>query len=302
MRHAIDSLPRPARRPAGGLGLALACAATAAAAAAMAAWPAQAGVNFWTPLGPDGGSIDTLAASPAQPGLLYATSFAGLFRSADGGATWVRKSRGLVGYVTGVVADPQSAGTVYAIGEFGLVRSVDAAASWSLLPQLPGSDAFIASSALAIDPQSPATMYAGGYSFVWKSVDTGATWTKLTAAGRSFATVAVDPGNPATVFAFDDLDGVLLRSPDGGATWEEKDTGLSFAGFSNGGPPLQLAFDLTTVPETSYLAFRNQQGDGVTWRSTDAGDSWQPAGPAAIRWRRARAWSMPAPARAWTAA
>jgi len=279
MRHAIDRLPHPARRPGGGIALALACAAAVAAAQAMTAWPAHAGVNFWTPLGPDGGSIDTLTASPAQPGLLYATSLAGLFRSADGGATWARMSRGLVGFVGGVVADPQSAATVYAIDEFGLVKSVDAAASWTLLGQLPGSDALLASSALAIDPQSPATMYAGGYSSVWKSVDAGATWTRLAAAGRSFATVAVDPGNPATVFAFDDLEGVLLRSTDGGATWEEKDTGLSFAGFSYSDPPLQLAFDLTTVPETSYLALRNDHGDGVTWRSTDSGDSWQPAGP-----------------------
>ncbi len=276
MRHAIDRLPRPARRSAGGLVPAL---AFAAAAAAAAAWPAHAGVDFWTPLGPDGGAIDTLAVSPAQPGLLYASSLAGLFRSADGGATWVRMSRGLVGFVSGVVADPRSAATVYAIDELGLARSVDGAASWSLLSQLPGSDAFLAGSALAIDPQSPATMYGGGYSFLWKSVDAGATWTKLPAAGRSFATVAVDPGNPSTVFAFDNLDGVLLRSTDGGATWEEKDTGVSFASFSYVDPPLQLAFDLSTVPETSYLAFRNDRGDGVTWRSTDAGDSWQPAGP-----------------------
>ncbi|HXO42455.1 MAG TPA: hypothetical protein VN999_13460 [Thermoanaerobaculia bacterium] len=276
MRHAIDRLPRPTPRPAGGLALAL---AFAVAAAAAAAWPAHAGVNFWTPLGPDGGSIDTLAASPAQPGLLYATSLAGLFRSADGGATWARMSRGLEGFVSGVVADPQSAATVYVIGELGLARSVDGAATWSLLGQLPGSDALLGGPALAIDPQSPATMYGGGYLFVWKSVDAGATWTKLPAAGRSFATVAVDPGNPSTVFAVDNLDGVVLRSTDGGATWEEKDTGLSFAGFSYSDPPPQLAFDLSTVPETSYLAFRNDHGDGVTWRSTDGGNSWQPAGP-----------------------
>lgn len=273
MRHAVRRLPRPAPRPAGLLVLALALAAAAAA------WPAHAGVNFWTPLGPDGGSIDSLAASPAQPGLLYASSFAGLFRSADGGGTWVRMSRGLVGYVSGVVADPQSAATVYAIGEFGLARSSDAAASWGLLPALSQSDAILADSALAIDPHSPATMYGGGFSSVWKSADAGATWTRLPAQGRAFETVALDPANPATVFAFDKLDGVLLRSTDGGGTWEKKDKGLSFTGLSYFDPPLRLAFDLSTVPETLYLAFRNDHGDGVTWRSTDAGESWQLAGP-----------------------
>ncbi|HXO43294.1 MAG TPA: hypothetical protein VN999_17720 [Thermoanaerobaculia bacterium] len=267
MRHAGGTLPRPTLRHAGLLALALAAAAL----------PAHAGVNVWTPLGPDGGQIDALVAAPTQPGPLYATSFGGVFRSEDAGATWVRISGGdLAGYVTGVVADPVTPATVYAFGEFGLARSTDAAATWTVLPPLSQGDAITGSLALAIDPHSPATLYGGSQSGVWKSTDAGATWTRLSATARGVQTVAVDPANPSIVFAFAKLAGVLLRSADGGATWEEKDTGLSLPTISDS--PLLLAFDPSTVPETLYLAVELDRR-GFTWRSTDAGDSWQQVGP-----------------------
>ncbi|MBV8202713.1 MAG: hypothetical protein JOZ15_19015 [Acidobacteria bacterium] len=83
---------------------------------AAAAGPARAGVNFWTPLGPDGGNVDALAAVPAQPGVLFAGSFGGgVFRSADGGASWVHASRGITDLtVTALAVDPRSPDTVYA--------------------------------------------------------------------------------------------------------------------------------------------------------------------------------------------
>src|SRR5437588_179201 len=83
-----------------------ACALALTLAAAAAARPARAGVNAWTSLGPDGGPAAALAASAAQPGLLYAGSTgSGVYRSEDGGATWVAGSGGF-GSVKALVADP----------------------------------------------------------------------------------------------------------------------------------------------------------------------------------------------------
>src|ERR1700680_14139 len=84
--------------PAGALILALAGASS----------PVHAGVNLWTPIGPDGGSVVDLAVSRAQPPRVYGGSAGGgFYRSEDGGAPWVRASRGIDRLVA---ASPASCG------------------------------------------------------------------------------------------------------------------------------------------------------------------------------------------------
>jgi photosystem II stability/assembly factor-like uncharacterized protein len=188
--------------------------------------PAAGGVNVWTPIGPDGGSINALAASPAQPGLLYAGSSdgSGLYRSEDGGASWVRVSRGLDVFVTTVLADPQAPATVYVLANSRLWKSLDAGATWTAAPP-PKRQVGIES--LAIDPRTPAILYAGTTSGVWKSADGGATWKKLPAGDGDFTAIAVDPSSPSTVYALALSGGRLLRSADSGATWAERGAGLT---------------------------------------------------------------------------
>ncbi len=49
--------------------------------------PAQAAPT-WQPLGPSGGSIDEIQASPSAPDTLFALAQGDLFRSNDGGVRW----------------------------------------------------------------------------------------------------------------------------------------------------------------------------------------------------------------------
>ena len=81
----------------------------------------------------------------------------GLFRSADGGATWAKLD--LPGdpfefYLVGV--DPQ--GRLYAGATAGLVRSIDGGATWHALPTAGLSPVV---SVLAFDPQNPNHLFAG---------------------------------------------------------------------------------------------------------------------------------------------
>src|SRR5271157_1078157 len=81
----------------------------------------------------------------------------GLFRSADGGATWAKLD--LPGdpfqfQLLGV--DPQ--GTLYAGATAGLVRSMDSGATWIALPTAGLSSGV---SVLAFDPQNPNHLFAG---------------------------------------------------------------------------------------------------------------------------------------------
>jgi photosystem II stability/assembly factor-like uncharacterized protein len=81
----------------------------------------------------------------------------GLFRSADGGATWAKLD--LPGdpfqfQLLGV--DPQ--GTLYALATAGLVRNMDGGATWNALPTAGLSSGV---SVLAFDPQNPNHLFAG---------------------------------------------------------------------------------------------------------------------------------------------
>jgi len=263
MRHTATQLTR----------FALAAAVAPALALATGAAPAQAGVNFWTPLGPDGGSIVALATSPAQPSLVFAAAFgSGVFRSQDGGGTWVRASRGLDPSVESIAVDPQTPATVYAGSVSGIAKSVDGGASWG-----PAAGPSFAVS-LAVDPRSPSTLYAATFRQLAKSSDGGVSWVTLSAGSGEFSALAIDPARPATIYAvrfFGSLS--LLRSDDSGATWAERDAGLPLAS-ANVGVPVQLGVDPTTVPSTLYAAFEIGNTP-ATFRSTDSGDSWHPAGP-----------------------
>ena len=52
----------------------------------------------WTPVGPYGGTVLSLAIDPVTPSTLYAgTQFGGLFKSTNGGASWTAIGIGVFG-------------------------------------------------------------------------------------------------------------------------------------------------------------------------------------------------------------
>src|SRR5262249_28272825 len=78
--HSGEELPMPPERLlCRGFLFALALLLAAAGAA-----PVQAGVNVWTPIGPNGGPVFTLVVDPATPTTLYAATLGGVFKSQDG--------------------------------------------------------------------------------------------------------------------------------------------------------------------------------------------------------------------------
>jgi hypothetical protein len=75
---------------------------------------AEAGVNTWTPIGPEGGTVTLIAVAPSDPQIIYAlTSYDVLFSSVDGGGSWRFVSGGLS--LTALVVDPGNPQTLYAI-------------------------------------------------------------------------------------------------------------------------------------------------------------------------------------------
>jgi len=240
-----------------------------ASALALAALSALAD-GAWTPLGPFGGQVSSLAVDPSAPQTVYAaTQGGGVFKSTDGAATWQPAGSGLPSPFVGLLAiDPATPQTLYAGGDFGLAKSDDGAATWHslLLPS------FTAVSGLAIDPSAPRTLYAGVAAGVAKSTDGGATWEPAVssrALASPISALVVDPRRPSFVYAATSLVGVA-RSTDGGRTW------------THAGPLVGRVRALALAPQqtaTVYAGFAPNSGDDPNgtvglFVSKNGGRSW----------------------------
>jgi photosystem II stability/assembly factor-like uncharacterized protein len=158
----------------------------------------------------------------------------GVWRSDDGGQTWLPSSRGLTDLgITRLVASPDFArdDTVYALSRRGVFRSVDRGATWQSLadryaPLL--KDLTVSFNALALSPRfgQDHALLIGHSSGLWRSTDRGESWTNI-AGGPAASRLAYAPDsapNGVTVFAVT-FDGVQ-RSTDGGLTWSDYSSGL----------------------------------------------------------------------------
>lgn len=149
---------------------------------------------------------DVVYVGTSGRGRVSAQQQAGLFRSADGGATWVQLGSGypldntgnaldLANYlINAVIVDPDQPNILYLGSSAGVWLSADSGQNWSRV-----SDAGDARS-LVLDPSSPADariLYAGiSGSGVIQSTDGGATWTQILDASTPAvaAALAVVPG------------------------------------------------------------------------------------------------------------
>ena|SRR2546425_4079293 len=117
-----------------------------------------------------------------------------------------------------LVIDPTNPETVYAgTANGGVFKSDDGGQSWSRVPGL-----FAGIFALVIAPTSPATtVYAAGFG-VYKTTDGGQTWTSASVGITSqlVRNLAIDPTNPAVVFAGTEGGGVF-KTTDSGVTWQQ---------------------------------------------------------------------------------
>lgn len=239
--------------------------------------------------------LPTLVIDPQHPDTLYtAPSYSGVYKTTDGGASWVAVNSGLPGNsdnTTSLAIDPQNPNTVYAMDSFSLFKTTDGGASWRAVGSAPpGYD--WATAILLVDPQNPSTLYAGTFYGVLKSMNGGVTWANsgLPGAPRILG-LAFDSQAPSTIYALPvigrtrlpsgkccSLVGSLFKSMDGGANWVGIGTGLTGPDFdpqddcSCGYTHLGLGIDPAN-PDTLYVG---TYGAGI-FKSVDNGASWNAA-------------------------
>src|SRR5690348_5839980 len=171
------------------------------------------GGRTWKPLAPTSlPSLDLhgFAVDPNRPSTLYAAvAGEGLFRSTNGGVSFMEVSKDVGGMVMALGVTPN--GQILA-GDMqrGLLISRDGGASWrqSLKAQLAG---------LAINPKNPETILATGPGIL-RSTDGGRNWSVVARISAGAGPVAWSPSNPKLAYAVG-FDRLLYRSDDGGVTW-----------------------------------------------------------------------------------
>ncbi|GAB4519522.1 MAG: hypothetical protein Kow0047_30830 [Anaerolineae bacterium] len=228
----------------------------------------------WTLLGPiyPGGTVMALAAFQEQDrDIFLAATQTGIFRSEDGGRTWLPANEGLPTLQISALAFSPD-GTAFAGGlSGGIAISVDRGQSWYVTPSSGLEEAVVT---LAPSPRyaTDGTLLVGtDGSGVMRSADRGRTWSAANfhLPDLSVLALAVAPvwNRRETVFAAT-ADGVY-RSTNGARAW--RDAGLGLEG--------QVVQALAVSPnfDQDQIVFAGTESRGI-YRSTDGGRTWSHCG------------------------
>jgi hypothetical protein len=232
--------------------------------------------------------VRAFAVHPNRPGVLYAGTDAGIYRTENGGDRWMRLDTTFdpgKGWPSGVIVwsllihpdnpDLMFTGTCPS----GLYRSRDGGETWEKLDAAltPECAPIIYSrvTCLRADPNSPNTIWAGvEIDGAWRSDDAGDTWRRLDAGLSSLDIhdLVILPGPGRIVLTSTNND--LNISPDDGETWEPQHVKDSF--------PFAYCRGMAVKPDdplTLYLGNGNGPPGtaGAVQVSRDGGLSWRQA-------------------------
>ena len=220
----------------------------------------NAGVT-WTPIFDDQASysIGCVTIDPQDPEVIWVGTGEnvggrhvgygdGIYRSDDGGSTWVQKGLEASEHISKILIHPEDSNTLWVAaqgplwsqgGERGVFMTTDGGTTWE---RVLGDDAWVGATDLVIDPRDPDRLYA-------------ATWQRH----RNVA--AYMGGGPGTA---------LHRSTDGGRTWQKLTQGLPE------GPMGKIGLAISPQnPDVLYAAIELDRRTGAVYRSSDRGSSWE---------------------------
>jgi photosystem II stability/assembly factor-like uncharacterized protein len=272
---------------------------------AYAVYKSVNGGLSWSKAAAPASDISGLAVHPANPNRVFYATGDGVFRSADGGATWEANSGYL--YASSLAIDPLNPETLHAGSSPGCWRSTDGGISWVASSTPPagkglslavrgdrilyGSTAGLYRStnggvdyragqnglkasyiaALAAAASSPSTMFAAATSAgLYRSANGGANWTKLPDFDLcdTLFKIVVDPTDAKKVFVLAS-GGIqyVLRSADGGLTWNQVlvENIISLA-MAPSNPQILFAAGQIANPTATMGVFISKDG-GTTWTS-----------------------------------
>ncbi len=239
-------------------------------------------IQQWELLGLEGEAINAIAVDQFNENVIYAGSSSdfsagkvgGVFKSNDNGTAWDTLVRGIT--VRDIDIHPVNSDIVFVTGGInyltpqGLLKTIDGGVNWfradTNLTLFPEEGLMV----LAIDPLYPDTLYLGtGGVFggkLYKSADGGQTWeaigTDVDYLQDGITAIAIDPSNPDIIYVGTPWFGAILKSKDGGGSWNR----LNF-------PEVGIINDLLVHPDNSKTVYAGTWGSGF-YISRNSGESW----------------------------
>lgn len=230
------------------------------------------------PIGPEGGWVTALAASPTfdSDGRAWAATFGGhMFSGTNGAGSWSPSHAGETDpVVEALTASPSFSAdsTVFAAADEGVFKSTDAGNSWTLNSAGLGHHfcrVIVLSPSFASDHMAFVATDGG----VYRSTDSGVSWSApLDGTGSVISLAEVTSGSDAgTLLAGLDTGG-LEESVDGGAHWQAEAT------F----PTSRRVLSIVSLLGSGSSSFIAGTDDGI-WRQAGTGLSWQQVGASGDR-------------------
>jgi photosystem II stability/assembly factor-like uncharacterized protein len=214
-------------------------------------------------------------AGDTDPGRFWS---AGLYRSCNADGRWesIGDRIGVAPHVFAILTDPRRSGSITVATDDGLWRSDAAGETWRRL-DAPKPEHAIWS--LARHPSDLDTIFAGYEPCaIYRSTDDGMTWSKLPVIAtfpavsmhpdipKRVISIAIDPTDTKQIYASVEVGG-LLRSLDGGQSWENVIDGIySDEGF------VDVHSVIVNSQHSGQLTIATRFG---TFRSDDRGTHWR---------------------------
>jgi photosystem II stability/assembly factor-like uncharacterized protein len=268
----------------------------------------------WFPIFDDQptGSIGDVAVAPSNPDIIYVGSGEGIqrpdlsvgngvYKSTDGGKTWINTGLKDAQQIGGLAIDPNNENKVFvaALGhpygpneERGVYRTMDAGKTWERVLY---KDENTGAIQVTIDPNNSnivfAVMWAGRQgpwengawngkeSGLYKSTDGGTTWKKMTKGlptteqGLGRIGFCIAPSDSKRMYAT--LDATPLPDPERiGGIYRSDDAGESWNRIQTDGRLFSRGYDFAEVrvdPKNEDIVYA---ANVVTWKSIDGGKTW----------------------------
>jgi photosystem II stability/assembly factor-like uncharacterized protein len=206
-----------------------------------------------------------VAIDAVNPDIMYCATPYGVFRTLDGGTTWLGRNNGIKQlFTSSILIDRSNSMALYCSTEDGIYRSEDRGDSWIRTGLNVGGVRVIAQS-----PKDSQVLIAGTDDHgIYLTRNGGRYWEKSEAGldHSTFFAIVFDPTNPQVVYAGGYTTGVY-KSTDGGQSWTRRNDGLTNLNVHS------IAVD----PTNGDRVYAGTQWGGV-FRSEDGGSKWHNIG------------------------
>ncbi|MEM3473546.1 MAG: stalk domain-containing protein [archaeon] len=215
--------------------------------------------------------INSIAIDNKNSQIVYLGTNKGIFKSVNGGDSWIEKNSGLSEhFVYTVLISSFDSRVIYAGTADFLFKSTDGGESWVHLNSSGISKQYsgnIAVHSIAIDLNNAQAIYAGTDEGLLKSMDNGTSWTRLSLGSSvdSVYCVTVSASSPNIIYA--NTSTFIFKSSDGGSSWKKLPDFANISGFSD----IFINSILVDPKNSNNLYLATNLG---IFQSKDGGNNW----------------------------